>query len=460
MIEGIRALQDVQFSAIDALVAVLEPTIPELGRNKWRFHDPNVTISPYSPQARSIASQLQVIAANVSLPAHDQEQNNIPSVTQSLAALSQLVASPSISIPLPPHDLQLVEHILSVLTHASTLSRRPEISTQILETHRQHPTPGSELADFRQTIAHLFQTSALDDLSTLDPRLSNPVLAVELSLAATHLGDTALALLNELTSRLEHPRASSTYRLSHDSELPPEYEHDPPAYGFQLADDDKFGAGKIRHVQSAPDLGRVLQLPSTSTASAEKMQIDLDDVTHAIERMYTVTPQIRSQRVELDVSKRQELELARIMGSVQRLGNRLDAQRAQGRAHLRPTEADIISTEGAAHKGKGRADDTTDLEDFLEIISKAQRPRLSDQRANVSAELSSRLRRMEYAKTHEVSNVSSSVLRRPYANLNVFRNSNRRYLTRSSKVLRKGDCNLKMPFFPIQESRIKRRVRF
>ena len=68
--------------------------------------------------------------------------------------------------------------------------------------------------------------------------------------------------------------------------------------------------------------------------------------------------------------------------------------------------ASVPQSAPAVDKGKGRADDTRELEDFFEVLSRAQRPRLPEQRATLSADTSSRLRKIEASKTREANNVS------------------------------------------------------
>jgi ubiquitin-protein ligase E3 D len=84
----------------------------------------------------------------------------------------------------------------------------------------------------------------------------------------------------------------------------------------------------------------------SATIQSEKMRLDLEAVTFAIDRLYLVAPQLLDQRVELNASKRAELEKARQAGK---------------------------------GKGKQKQVDLRELEEMVEMIGKASERKIADQ---------------------------------------------------------------------------------
>ncbi|KAL7416578.1 HECT-like ubiquitin-conjugating enzyme-binding-domain-containing protein [Mrakia frigida] len=89
--------------------------------------------------------------------------------------------------------------------------------------------------------------------------------------------------------------------------IPPTYPHEErPSF----EDHDDYARDKTSYSST--------NLLSSSTndesSSEEKMRLDLDSVTAAISRLYTVAPQLGDQRVELNDRKRDEMDLARMVG--------------------------------------------------------------------------------------------------------------------------------------------------
>jgi hypothetical protein len=123
-----------------------------------------------------------------------------------------------------------------------------------------------------------------------------PVIAVEKALLWVRIDETLETVLNLCHYREEgRPRHSFSDPpqydlLSHDGELPPNYDPGPELFGS--------------------DAKTVASL-SYRMSIDEKMRLDLDEVTTAIDRLYRVAPQLHNQRVELNRSKLEELEIAR-----------------------------------------------------------------------------------------------------------------------------------------------------
>jgi len=123
-----------------------------------------------------------------------------------------------------------------------------------------------------------------------------PVVAVEKALLWVRIDENLETVLN-LSRRHEEdlPRLSISDPpqydlLYHDAELPPHYDLDQESFGSDT---------------------KTLASFSGPISMDEKMRLDLDEVTMAIDRLYRVAPQLHNQRVELKRSKLEELETAR-----------------------------------------------------------------------------------------------------------------------------------------------------
>jgi hypothetical protein len=131
----------------------------------------------------------------------------------------------------------------------------------------------------------------------------------------------------------------------------------------------------------------------------EKMQMDLDRMTSAIERLYTASPQLANQRVDtvrplaLDRAALREAQLARLGTAIERLGKgRLEEQRAT----LSPNQTvngkestgifGFLSGNGTiTSNGKGKAVESKQesLEKLLNDIDKAASRTMDDQRVSI-----------------------------------------------------------------------------
>jgi hypothetical protein len=123
-----------------------------------------------------------------------------------------------------------------------------------------------------------------------------PVVAVEKALLWVRIDDNLETVLRLCRQREEdRPQLSPSDPpqydlLSHDADLPPNY----------YPDQESFGSDT-----------KTLASFSGPISMDEKMRLDLDEVTTAIDRLYRVAPQLHNQRVELKKSKLDELKSAR-----------------------------------------------------------------------------------------------------------------------------------------------------
>jgi hypothetical protein len=104
-------------------------------------------------------------------------------------------------------------------------------------------------------------------------------------------------------------------------------------------------------------------MPSPSISN-EKLRMDFDSVTMAIDRLYLVAPQLHNQRVELKSSKLAQMERARLEGG-----------------------------QSSIAKGKQKAYDLDmrDLDHMLELIGKASDRRMIDQSVVMDSRQKTRL---------------------------------------------------------------------
>jgi hypothetical protein len=148
------------------------------------------------------------------------------------------------------------------------------------------------------------------------------------------------------------PVYSSDKRLSNDLAFPPEYKLDEKA---------ALGASVNSRFSAATD---------------EKRQIELEGISEAIERLYSVSPQLANQRVDpgrTDRKQIREMQLARLTGAIERLSKgRLEDQRA-----ILPTLAPN------RNKGKQKSESISkqeELDQLLEAIGKGANADMTNQR--------------------------------------------------------------------------------
>lgn len=113
----------------------------------------------------------------------------------------------------------------------------------------------------------------------------------------------------------------------------------------------------------------------STTIQSEKMRLDLEAVTFAIDRLYLVAPQLLDQRVELKASKMAELEKAR---------------------------------QGGRSKGKQKQVDLRELEQMVEMIGKASERKITDQTYVMDRDTRARQERARRRDSKQVSMTPSN----------------------------------------------------
>jgi hypothetical protein len=250
-------------------------------------------------------------------------------------------------------DAQLVHALVSLLADLNRLSVLGicPFSKDVPVWNHDESIPNTGNLDSLARQLSEFQ-SQHHDQSDLEGSLP-PVVAVEKALLWVRIDENLETVLNLCHYREENPPQHSPSDppqydlLSHDGELPPNYDPDPEFFGSDTKTVASF---------------------SYRMSIDEKMRLDLDEVTTAIDRLYRVAPQLHNQRVELKRSKLEELEIARV-------------------AQAAPT----------SRKQKER-----ELERIVDMIGRASERRLVQQTVNLGDmdARSERLRQRDLQKVH------------------------------------------------------------
>ena len=198
----------------------------------------------------------------------------------------------------------------------------------------------------------------------------------------------------------------------------PEYETGlPPEYGQYDGLNGKHAYDDVDEKAHAD--GDTLRRSTTTAsrralpASDEKMQLELDKMTSAIERLYVASPQLANQRVDAvratlqDRQAMREAQLAKLGTAVEKLSKgRLEDQRA--------TLAEVQSVPGSVRNGQGKMASKQSrmesLELLLDNIDKASSRSMNDQRVTMSARQQEVLRGAQ--QTARAAGVSGDSVRR------------------------------------------------
>jgi hypothetical protein len=279
---------------------------------------------------------------------------------------------------LTPNDARLARALVSLLSYFNRLSviqSNAISSTQDTENGpsslTEQPFPSADVFTVLKRQLSDLQLERKSKGSGVMPG-SPPVLAVETALLWSNIDEELEMVLSLCKERTENiPRLSS--------------EHQPPQY--ELADyeyDDippEYEQGARSSIESSDTKTR-FSLQSTISSTNEKMRLDLEAVTMAIDRLYKVAPQLHNQRVELKTSKVEEMEKAR-------------------RAGTRPSSSKLVVSEGIQ-----RESDMQELESILDLIGKASDRKMIDQSVILDGGMKARLER---ARKRDIEKVRKSI---------------------------------------------------
>ena len=354
------------------------------GQAKWNPIMPERRHSmPSSSQPATIplpeTSALQTLLSNVRNRESEDEAveidpslNNTELIDELRSRVDGLVSS------LAPSDAQLARALVSLLSHFNQLSviQSKTISFNDAETDpaalTEQLTPSADVFDLLKRQLSDLQVERKSKGDGVAPG-SPPILAVEIALLWSTI-DEELEMISSLCK--EH--TENLPRLS--------AEHQPPQY--DLADykyediPPEYEQGGARSSVESSDPKHRYSMQSTSSCANEKMRLDLEAVTMAIDRLYMVAPQLHNQRVELKTSKVEEMEKARRAGS---------------------------QAESVVSEGKQRERDVKELEGILDLIGKASDRKMTDQLVILDGGMKARLekaRQRDMAKVRELHHLS------------------------------------------------------
>ncbi|KAF9009979.1 HECT-like ubiquitin-conjugating enzyme-binding-domain-containing protein [Cyathus striatus] len=273
----------------------------------------------------------------------------------------------SVSRSLQPRDAALVNALVSLLSHfdrlsaiqASSQKATLEVIRGVESSGILDAPPPIDLFDALKRQLNDLQVERLSSQAdTLTPE--TPVLAVEAALLWSRIDEELEKVVSMCKERTETlPRFSPDHlppqydAAGYEMELPPDYEFDSDVE----LDDSKLRDATVPHVSTS------------SRHTDEKMRLDLEAVTMAIDRLYLVAPQLHDQRVELKSSKVAAMEKA------SREGGSITSSRSVSRG-----------------KGKEReVEDVKELENILDLLGKASERTMTDQSVVLDGGMQSRL---------------------------------------------------------------------
>ncbi len=296
----------------------------------------------------------------------------VPSSTDQISLLTELqyrVQRLTQSSALSTADIQLATSLVSLLTHLARLQTVEPSALETADSVLLHSLEDS--GDPYDTLSRqVNDLQARRGEASLDVAASS-IRAMERTLLWDRIDRDLEAVSNLCRGRIYDPfgDAAAIPAARTSSPLPPEYDpmdYELPQYEYAKSVDD----GENPNLKTEEPRTSVSHISGLS----EKMRMDLDAVTTAINRLYLVAPQLHNQRVELKQRKVEELERAK---------------------HARPRNC-----EG---KGKGKDKDARDLDTLLGMIGKASARRMNDQAVVVSEEMRSK---MELARQRDAVKVS------------------------------------------------------
>lgn len=316
--------------------------------------------SPYAAEPSFTATALSILISNLRAQAGEAEMVEVSSSTDELSLLTELqyrVQRLARTSALSIADSQLATSLVSLLTHLARLSTVEPSALKAFDPVPLHSLEDSD--DPYDTLSRQVNDLQARRGEASPDAAASSIRAMERTLLWDQIDRDLEAVSKLCQGRMHDPFGDATaipVVRSH-SPLPPEYDpadYDLPQYEYAKSFEDEQNP-KLKPGEPRPSTS---QIPGLS----EKMRMDLDAVTNAINRLYLVAPQLHNQRVELKQRKVEELERAK---------------------HAPPKSA-----EG---KGKGKHRDAQELDTLLGMIGKASARRMNDQAVVVSDEMRMRM---------------------------------------------------------------------
>lgn len=206
---------------------------------------------------------------------------------------------------LSAENVELAVTLTSLLSHLNRLS-----AIDLSPTSSPPPSSGSfHDSDFSTDVFGTlsrqlsdFQFQRLAARTDVPEEGLPPVVAVEKALLWTRVEEnleTVLRLCRERTEGIPRP-----------DHLPPQYDIGDYELDLEGPPEYDYGSSMVYQEKEKAQASSSTAPPQDAQDLSEKMRLDLDAVTMAIDRLYLVAPQLHNQRVELRSSKREELERA------------------------------------------------------------------------------------------------------------------------------------------------------
>jgi len=278
----------------------------------------------------------------------------------------------NISSSLEPRDATLAQALVSLISHFHRLSvtqtapSDPRSRMSHRNSWRLHePNASANMFDTLERQVSDLQIERLSSQLELPASGAPPILAVETALLWLKIDEeleSVVAMCKERTENHELPRFSVDH-------LPPQY--DPADYEFDTPPEYDPGT----HIPNGDSKTQHAHTSRTADGPTnEKMRLDLDAVTMAIDRLYMVAPQLHNQRVELKSAKLRQMEKASREGAAARSSGLQSVSRGKQKENSEVKELDnILNLLGQASE-RSLKDQSVVLEGGMEArLEKAKR---------------------------------------------------------------------------------------
>ncbi|PFH48710.1 hypothetical protein AMATHDRAFT_76589 [Amanita thiersii Skay4041] len=251
------------------------------------------------------STALQALVTNLRSRDPPQEMTEYHNPTTDAELIQELrMCVERASLSLGYEDAALAKALVSLLSHFNRLSVIGATASNTQEQSSISQSQGGHTfspSDLLGTLTYQLSTLRRERLSSQPSILgpsAPPVLVVEAALLWSRIDEeleTLLSLCRERTEDLliRSPTDSvfpPQYEAPYTDEAPPEYNEEPRM---------SFDEGKGKETSQAGGSGRYMD---------EKMRLDLENITTAIDRLYCVAPQLHNQRAELKSSKLSQSE--------------------------------------------------------------------------------------------------------------------------------------------------------
>lgn len=373
---SIGQVQSICLATLNDLLSISSQCAPILPDRRHSMpHGPLSPSTSTSPTATHRSTPLQTLISNLRL----QESNGETVQTADSLSDTELLRElrtrvDTLAFGLSPRDAELARTLVSLLLHLHRLSLLNPFSAST-----SHPRVASWNAGPDTSSA---QRSVSDPYTTLRRQVSDFQLERSWSQSRTHTPSEAgvaasveTSLLwslidSELEAVLSLCRSHSQVFDPFADNLPPDY--DAADYDLEsLPDYDAADYTDVDlHRKSSRKSSEAFETMSTRFAdhTSEKMKMDLEAVTLAIDRLYLVAPQLHNQRVELKKSKLEEMENAKHKGKQRHLDGEMQTRELDrmleliGKASERKLTDQVVCIDGEAMQEKMAKAKQKDLE--------------------------------------------------------------------------------------------------